>query len=825
MSDAIVVEWATAEPPARIRSALAAVSDRHEVLRAAPIELSIHASGVRIAWPASAVDLGCLPLLTRELAAALAGRLDGEPAPEYSLLADWRQALRDSPDAAPGLAYWQQITTRGRYPDWVRAAAAATPRHRVPVDVPAGTLDRLRELGELRPLLLTSWAGHLGAPCVVGVYVDGRTDPDLHDMVGPLGHYVPVWLDGDVATTAGHLARAAANIDTYQPDAGARFRCTYDHTRLTTAFRHNPPGDLALSVLELPHTTTLTVIGDPAAAEHHARRLAETLRAVAADGPAALRAEPLGEPARPRPAGRAGSAPETGTERLVAGVWAEVLGEPAIARDTDFFQIGGHSLAAVRVVMRVRTALDREVRVADLLARPTVRAFAAFLDEAGAATGTGRTLPAADPAAVTTYAPSHAQRRLWFVDQFISGGAAVYNVPLLLRVPRRLDWARCTAVWTAIAHRHEALRTTFGKHGGEPVAVVGQQPQIAFRLLDLRDSERPESALTETFEHDQDLRFDLENGPLTRITVAWLPDGSSRLFVNMHHIITDLWSTATLVREFIGGYLEVGEPPVPPRFQYADYARWEQEVAGRGEWAAHERYLLGELATPVEPLELPLDFPRDPVQQYPGAESVHQLPAALTERIAGFAAANGMTPFMVLLTGYLILLRRMTSADDIVVGIPVANRARPEFAEVIGFFVSTSFVRVDFRSCHDVRDLLTTVRDKCLRAFEYQDYPFDLLVSKARLDRRVDRAPLFGTMLAYQDLLPMPADRPEAADWTYQPVPDRTSKFDLSVTAWLTDGTLGYSLTYATGLFAPETIDSLARRFEMCLARLVEVRT
>lgn len=841
MIGVITLEWAAAVPAVTLRSALAALSDRHEVLRATPVELTVTGRTARTTWPATAIDLGCLPLLARELQAALAGDLPDEPAPEYSLLADWRDELHDSPHAAPGHSYWHQIATRDHYPDWTGPSTdPCTPRHRVPVDVPTAVLDRLRALGDLRTILLTGWAHHINthrrtSRCLIGVYHDGRADPDVRELLGPLGHYTPHWLDHDTGKTTQQLARAAAHHDTYRPDPGTDFRYAYDHTVLTTgqphAVTHTPPGTTTLSVLELGDTTNLTVIGRPSTASHHAYELARTLRALAREGPSALRAELLpppangAEPLRGAAGKPATSKPATGTEQLVAGVWAEILGESLIGRDADFFQLGGHSLAAVRVVMRLRTALGREVRLADLLARPTVRTFAEFLDETGTAAGNGPAVPAADPAVVTTYEPSHAQRRLWFVDQFISGSAAVYNVPLLLRVPSHLDWDRCTTVWTAMAHRHEALRTVFGKRHGRPIAIVGQAPQIAFRLLDLRNDPQPEATSARTFERDQDLRFDLERGPLTRVTLAWLPDGTSRVFVNMHHIITDLWSTATLVREFIGSYLEVGDPPRPPGFQYADYARWEQQVAESGEWARHERYLLGELATPVEPLELPLDFPRDPVQQYPGAESAHELPPGLTQRIVDFAAANGMTPFMVLLTGYLILLRRMTSAEDIMVGIPVANRARPEFAEVIGFFVSTSFVRIDFRSCHDVGELLATVREKCLRAFEYQDYPFDLLVSKARLDRRVDRAPLFGTMLAYQDLLPIPADLPEAADWTYQAVPERTSKFDLSVTAWLTDGVLGYSLTYATGLFAPETIDSLARRFEMCLARLVEVTT
>ena len=311
------------------------------------------------------------------------------------------------------------------------------------------------------------------------------------------------------------------------------------------------------------------------------------------------------------------SEPTTETELLVARLWGEILEKPQVGRDSDFFELGGHSLAAVQVILRLNEALSRELRVSDLLQRSSVRAFAAFLDGNEPGTGHYQDLPTPRNDVSRTYKPSHAQRRLWFVDQFMTGEAAVYNVPLLLRIPGYLDWDRCTAIWTAMAHRHEALRTLFGKQEGEPVAVVGHAPQIAFCHLDLRATQDANVAMDETFNRDQDLRFDLEQGPLTRVTLIWLPDGSSRMFVNMHHIITDLWSTATLVREFIGSYLGNGEPKGPPRYQYSDYADWERRVASSGDWARHERYLLGELDPPPEPLEISADFGRVPYSSMP----------------------------------------------------------------------------------------------------------------------------------------------------------------------------------------------------------------
>ncbi len=251
--------------------------------------------------------------------------------------------------------------------------------------------------------------------------------------------------------------------------------------------------------------------------------------------------------------------------------------------------------------------------------------------------------------------------------------------------------------------------------------------------------------------------FDLENGPVGRVTLALLPGGASEVHLTLHHIVTDLWSTAILLRELIAE-LEAGpeKEPLAGRFQYSDYAAWEQRQAASPAWAEHERYLLGQLTPPPAPLELPADFPRPEVQSYAGDEFDLELGPGMADRTRAFAAARELTPFMVLMAAYLITLRRLTGADDLTVGMPIAGREQAQFQDVVGFFVATAFVRVDLSAARTPARLLKEVRRQCREAYRCQDYPFDLLVSRANLERPVDRTPVFSTMLAYQDLPPLP---------------------------------------------------------------------
>ncbi|MGA8115103.1 MAG: amino acid adenylation domain-containing protein, partial [Actinocatenispora sp.] len=516
-------------------------------------------------------------------------------------------------------------------------------------------------------------------------------------------------------------------------------------------------------------------------------------------------------------------------EERIAAVWSHAIGRTGIGRDDDFFALGGQSLSAVQVIGQLRQELADALTVSDLFRHSTVRRLAEVVGKMVAPTTDPNQLYAAERPDTYEYELSHAQRRLWFINEFVTDTTS-YGVPTMLRVDRQVSPDVVAGVWTTLVSRHEALRSTFTVRGSEPVAVVRPAGSTDVGFVDLRAADPDaEAALGAAVDREQDRPFDLEHGPLWRLTVFWLPDGTSCVLIHMHHIITDLWSTATLVREFVAthaGAPDSGVAPVaagPATYRYSDFAEWERRNATSGRWHEHERYLLGELDPPPEPLELPTDRPRGPVQRYAGDELYFHLDEALTGRVNAYAQERRMTPYMVLLSAYVIALRWLTQADDIVVGMPVANRIRAELSDVVGYFVSTSFVRVDFGAASTVEELVAQVREKCVKAYEYQDYPFDLLVSKARLDRTVDRPPVFSTMLAFQDLdIAPPSATAGTPVWSIEEIKPRTSKFDLGVTVWPEGGRLGYSIAYATDLFDERTVTSIARLFEDCLTRIME---
>jgi amino acid adenylation domain-containing protein len=518
-------------------------------------------------------------------------------------------------------------------------------------------------------------------------------------------------------------------------------------------------------------------------------------------------------------ADRPSEPPATATERLVAALWSEVLGAGRVERESDFFELGGQSLGAIVIVSRLRPQFGEQVKVATLFTHSKLREFATELDRLRSAVKAPPGVLPRPAGAAYTYEPSHAQQRIWFMDQFIAA-ASSYNAPTALIAPRRMSVEETTEAWQRLAAHHDALRTTFTEREGIITAAVGERSQVEVRAVDLSASAEADAAFTRCCLDETAIGFDLEQGPIGRVTLFCMPDGRSRCFVNLHHIVTDLWSTRILLRDFVS-CVNSGHPVSARSHRYRDYAWLERQLASSEAWREYEIFLLSELSPPPPPLELPFDFARPEVQAYDGAELQLEVDAVTRTVVEEFAQARGLTPFMVFLTAYLIMLRRLSNQDDITVGFPVSGRDRPEFHDVVGFFVGTSFVRINFAVCGTVEWLLAEVKDKVAKAMRCQEYPFDKLVSTARLPRSVSHSPVFTTMIAHQDLPPL-SDEAAAQGWQLTAVPDHYSKFDLSLTTWFEGDAVHASLTYSTALFTGSSVASFALVFRTCLARLLE---
>ncbi|NNB89170.1 non-ribosomal peptide synthase/polyketide synthase, partial [Corallococcus exiguus] len=521
-------------------------------------------------------------------------------------------------------------------------------------------------------------------------------------------------------------------------------------------------------------------------------------------------------------AARSYEAPATPAEVALASLWEELLNVPVVGRNDHFFELGGHSILATQLVSRIRARFGVDVGVRALFESPTVAALAQRLPDAPEANALPPLRPAATPG---PHPLSFAQQRLWFIDQ-LDPGSALYNMPTALRLSGAVDVPALQQSFDALVERHEALRTTFEAHDGEPRQHVHPAPTGVLSVVDLTglpDDERETEAVRLASE-DAMKPFDLAVGPLARLTLLKLGEEEHVLLLCMHHAIGDGWSMSILVREVTALYeaFRQGQPsPLAPLpVQYPDFAVWQRGWLQGEVLDAQLGWWTQQLAGAPQALALPTDKPRPPQRSARGATFPVRLSQSLSEAVEALAQREGATPFMLLLAAFQTLLHRYSGQEDLLVGTSIAGRRHAETEGLIGFFVNTLVLRARFDGRPSFRQLLSQVRATTLGAYEHQDIPFERLVEAVQPARDLSRTPLIQALFALQNLPEAEVRLPEL---TLRPVEvDLSStKFDLDLSMARTERGFEGALSYATDLFEPATARRLSEHFLQLLEAAV----
>ncbi|AVM01528.1 non-ribosomal peptide synthetase [Gordonia iterans] len=440
-------------------------------------------------------------------------------------------------------------------------------------------------------------------------------------------------------------------------------------------------------------------------------------------------------------------APETPEEETVAAVYADLLGVDQVSVTESFFDVGGNSLAAMRLVARVSEALGVQVSVRDVFDAPSVRELTAAV--AGRA-------PALPPVTKADPRPaqiplSFSQQRMWFINRFDSS-LPTYNILAVLRIDGALTVAALRAAFADVVVRHEVLRTVFPDVGGVPVQVIAPESAVAQELpWSQVDSEAELMAAVTA-------GFDVTSQWPIRAVIY--PAGESEFLfaVVAHHIAADGESMGPLVTDVLTAYVARAAGQVPPfvplPVQFADFAIWQREVLGApddagsvlGRQLEHWRARLAQLP---DVLELPADRKRPAVASYRGAELRFEIPAEVADRVASISAEHDVTPFMVTHAALAVLLARLSATQDIAVATPVAGRGQAELDALIGMFVNTLVLRTQVDSGTSFTELLRQVRSVDLDAFAHSDVPFEAVVDALDPVRSEAFAPLAQVMLSF----------------------------------------------------------------------------
>ncbi|WP_141245065.1 non-ribosomal peptide synthetase, partial [Mycobacterium avium] len=530
----------------------------------------------------------------------------------------------------------------------------------------------------------------------------------------------------------------------------------------------------------------------------------------------------------PEYAGGAYRAPSTPTEEIIAGIYSQVLGLHRVGVDDSFFDLGGDSLSAMRVIAAVNAGLDARLSVRVLFEAPTIAQLAARLGEGGHRFAA--VVAAERPAVVPL---SFAQSRLWFIGQ-LHGPSPVYNMVAALRLHGRLDIGALGVALHDVVTRHESLRTVFAATDGTPAQVVlpPDRADIGWQVIDASgwSPARLDDVIRDTARHTFDLAAEI---PL-RAVLLRCGDEEHLLVAVVHHIAADGWSLTPLVRDLARAYASrsAGRVPdwVPLPVQYVDYTLWQRAQFGdlddpHSLIAGQLRYWEHTLAGMPERLELPTDRPYPVVADFRGASVTIDWPAQLQQQISRLARAHNATSFMVVQAALAVLLAKVSASSDVAVGFPIAGRRDPALDDVVGFFVNTLVLRVDVSGDPTVAELVARVRQRSLAAYEHQDVPFEVLVERLNPARSLAHHPLVQVMLAWQNIEPTELSLGQVRVIPL-PVDTRTARMDLAwslAERWTSDGSpagIGGAVEFRTDVFDTATVEALTQRLRRVLAAM-----
>ncbi|ASJ53845.1 non-ribosomal peptide synthetase [Brevibacillus formosus] len=501
----------------------------------------------------------------------------------------------------------------------------------------------------------------------------------------------------------------------------------------------------------------------------------------------------------------------TDIENQIAHIWGNIFRLPTIDIHDQFYDLGGTSIMGIKIVNRINEECQVTLTVQDVFTYLTIPALAEFVQQKQQEKSGGGTQLRREASIEKSVMPlSHAQRRIWFLQK-MNPDLVAYNLPFIRTYDMAIDVALLERAVSYLAARHLLLRTRFTLQDGIPVQVALPEYHPTIQVIDLSEQSDQELLLEKNIYIQKMKPFDLESPPF-RIYLYQLGKERFCLYVNFHHILTDGWSIDIFYRELFGIYQSFLHQQ-PPRLAEAkhDYFDWimeQKEWENSKEFVEHENYWLRELAKPLPTLHLPTDKKRPSVQTYNGSYHKFEISGELYEKLKKHVENQQITYNNFLLSAYFLLLHKLSQDQDIIVGVPTAGRNQKKWEEVVGIFINTLCIRVQFHEISSFSQLQNTVKQKIWSAIDKAQYPFDLLVEKVNPERDLSRNPIYNVLFQFFDKLHLENDG--------------ISQFELSCLAKETDQRIEISFEYNSDLYSESTIRQFAHFFLHILAQVVE---
>jgi amino acid adenylation domain-containing protein len=441
-------------------------------------------------------------------------------------------------------------------------------------------------------------------------------------------------------------------------------------------------------------------------------------------------------------------APRGKTEKYLAAVWAEILVMETLSALDNFFFLGGDSIKASKIISRVQEGFGIQLSLRDLYERPSIKDFATLLNGKNSSKETKIPMVSQKK----HYDLTSGQRRVWFIHN-LEEQSISHNIGAAIDWEGKLDLNLFDKVVDALIQRHETLRTAIVQYRNQPRQKVYRSKEISspVTLIDIRTAANVNEELEQQIRRSIRTPFDFSQPPLMRIFLLKKADTDFTIVLVIHHIISDGWSIDILWRELARLYnaalrgTKLSLPSIT--VQYKDFATWDNRQRGQEVALIDKAYWLEQFKAGVPVLNLPTDYPRPTLKSGNGKVISFSLPQICTSFLNEKAIERRTTLFTVLVTVVHILLCKYTNEDDIVIGVPVADRPSRDFESQVGFFLKLLALRNILDGSLTFVQMVDLVHKNVTNALSHNAFQFEDLVEALLIPRDITRSPLFDVMV------------------------------------------------------------------------------
>lgn len=499
-------------------------------------------------------------------------------------------------------------------------------------------------------------------------------------------------------------------------------------------------------------------------------------------------------------------------EQKLVELWATVLEVPleSIGMADNFFDRGGHSLKAMRLLAQVRQQWNIHLSIRDFFENPTIEfLISSLLDNTHLTTNHLMISPIGQR---TSYPLTPPQQRLFVLHRMFPLSLN-YNLPGAFLIEGEPQIVRLNEAYRQLIERHESLRTAFIMDEERPEQLIASEFDSEIVELNWVGKTVEEAILLFI------RPFDLNKPPLIRSLLAKLEEQKYLLLFDAHHIAVDGTSLAILAKEFLQIYAGMTLPSL--LFQYKDYACALENYYQTPHLENQKKFWMNYLRGDLPVLNMPADFARKSSSDFNGERVTVKWEGSIFELLKKFAMQEKVTLNALILALLNVLLFRYTNQTDLLIGLPVAGRhLHPDLDKLVGMFINTLVLRAQPNGSKIFRDFLKEVFQDCVSIYENQDVPFEYLMDALNVPREENRHPLFDIFFAYQNIPKVQLEL-NSLQMSSLSIAPKEIKFDLSIEVYESEAEMVWHLDYSTQLFRRSTIERFMQHLQILTDHLL----